>query len=81
MTKKVFAENNQTVDGSGLAKELLYDITWQTMIPVGIASVDVNKWYDSIAYAITSFIVCSFSVTSILVQSMLKAIPQIKFSL
>lgn len=81
MPDEIFSERNRMAEDGTLAKTLFYDISRQSRIPAGLASVDAESCYDRIAHAIASLVFQSFGVPDKSVVAMLKTIQDMKFFL
>ena len=60
---------------------LYHDIVRQTRLTAGLASVDTDNCYDSIAHAIASLVFQAYGVPEEAVQSMLSTIEEMKYYL
>ena len=81
MQDEIFSERGRTSADGALEKILIYDISRQGRISMGMASVDAANCYDSIAHAIGSLVCQSFGVPVEAAESMLSAIQDMKFFL
>ena len=81
MQDEIFSEKGRTSDDGALEKVLIFDISRQGRITMGLASIDAANCYDSIAHAIGSLVCQSLGVPLEAVQSMLSAIQNMKFFL
>jgi hypothetical protein len=79
--KEIFSKKNRMADDGTLCKILFYDITRQARVPVAIALVDASNCYDRIAHAMALLIFQAFGVPLTAVETMLRAIKNMKFSL
>jgi len=81
MPEEVFSEKNIMAEDGFLAKVLFYDMARQLRLSAGLASVDADNCYDSIAHAITLMMFQAFGVNKESVQAMLVAIEEMLFFL
>ena len=81
MPDEIFSEKNRTAEDGTLAKILFFDISRQTRRPAGIASVDAENCYDSVAHAMASLCFQAFGVKGNSAQAMLETIQEMKFFL
>jgi hypothetical protein len=81
MPEEIFSEKNRMADDGTLCKTLFYDITRQARVPAAIALVNASNCYDRIAHAIASLIFQAFGVPLLAVETMLRAIENMKFFL
>jgi hypothetical protein len=81
MPEEIFSEKNCMANDGTLCKTLFYDITRQARAPAAIALVNALNCYDRITHAIASLIFQAFGVPLSAVETMLKAIENMKFFL
>jgi hypothetical protein len=81
VSEEIFSERNRMANNGTLCKTLFYDITRQASIPAAIASVDASNCYDRIAHAMASLVFQAFGVPITALESMLRAIKDMKFFL
>ena len=81
MPDEIYSEKGKTADDGSLAKVLFYDIVRQGRVAVGLRSIDAANCYDSIAHAIASLVFQAFGVPDKAIESMLKALEDMKYFL
>ncbi len=79
--KKIFSKKNRMANDGKLCKTLIYDIPRQARVPAAIASDDASNCYNRIAHAMASLIFQAFGVPLTAVETMLRAIKNMKFFL
>ena len=79
MKDEIFSEKGRTSGDGALENVLVYDISRQGCITLGLASIDAANCYDSITHASGSLICQSLDVPLEAVESMLSAIQNMKF--
>ena len=60
---------------------LFQDVVRKTRLTEGLASVDIDSFYDGVAHAIASLVFQAYSVTEEAVQSMLSTIEEMNYYL
>ena len=81
MPDEIYSEKGKTADDGSLAKVLFYDIVRQSRVAAGLSSIDAANCYDSIAHAIASLVFQAFGVPAEAIESMLKALEDMKYFL
>jgi hypothetical protein len=79
--EEIFSKKNRMADDGTLCKTLFYDITRQARVPAAIALVNASNCYDRIAHTMALLIFQAFGVPLTAVETMLRAIENMKFFL
>ena len=79
--KDVYSERSKTTDDGILPKVVFQDFVRQTRLTAGLASVDADNFYESVAHAIASLVFQAYSVPKEAVQSMMSTIEDMKYYL
>jgi hypothetical protein len=81
MPDEIYIKKNRMADNGTLTKTLFFDMVRQSRVSAAITSVNASNCYDRIAHVIASLIFQSFGVPKSAIESMLKAIEDMKFFL
>ena len=79
--EEVYSERGKTADDGTLAKVLFQDVVRQNRLTAGLALVDTDNCYDSLAHAITYLVFQAYGVPEEAVHSMLSTIEEMKYYL
>ena len=62
ITKEIYSEKGKTPEDAILQQVLVYDIAWQLMRPLLVASANTAQCYDRIAYTVASLTLRAYKV-------------------
>ena len=81
MSEEIYSDKGKTANDCSLAKVILHGIVWQARTSLALSSIYAANCYDSITHAIVLLVFQAFVVFLEAVESMLKAIEEMKYFL